>query len=56
MAAPIHDASGRVVAAVNVSAHAARTTLAQMREQLLPPLRDTAHAISRDVARIAPHR
>jgi IclR family transcriptional regulator, pca regulon regulatory protein len=53
MAAPIHDASGRVVAAINVSAHAARTTLAQMRERLLRPLQDTAAAISRDMARLS---
>jgi IclR family pca regulon transcriptional regulator len=49
VAAPIRDASGRVVAAVNVSAHASRTTLEDLRRVLLPPLLETAAAIARDV-------
>jgi IclR family pca regulon transcriptional regulator len=50
IAAPIRDPSGAVVAAVNLSVQAATTTIAQMRERLLPPLRDTAAAIERDLA------
>ena len=49
VAAPIRGASGRVVAAVNVSAHASRTTLEDMRRVLLPPLLETAVAIERDL-------
>lgn len=48
VAAPVHDRSGRVVAAVNVSAQASRWTLEQMRRRLLPPLLDTARAIEAD--------
>ena len=50
VAAPIHDRSGRVVAAVNVSTHAARATTDAIREQMLPPLLDTARAIEADLA------
>jgi IclR family transcriptional regulator, pca regulon regulatory protein len=49
VAAPIRDASGVVVAAVNVSAHAGRTTLEDMRRVLLPPLLEAAAAIGRDL-------
>jgi IclR family transcriptional regulator, pca regulon regulatory protein len=48
VAAPVRDRSGRVVAAVNVSAHANRWTSAQMRRTLLPPLLDTARGIEAD--------
>ncbi|GAB2662491.1 IclR family transcriptional regulator C-terminal domain-containing protein [Gordonia jinhuaensis] len=51
MAAPIHDADGRVVAAVNLSTPYARYTLPQLRKDLLPPLLQTAEAISTDLAR-----
>jgi IclR family pca regulon transcriptional regulator len=50
VAAPIHDRAGRVVAAVNVSTHAARATTDAIREQMLPPLLDTARAIEADLA------
>jgi IclR family transcriptional regulator, pca regulon regulatory protein len=49
IAAPIRDASAAVVAAVNLSVHAASMTPAQMRARLLPPLRETAVAISREL-------
>lgn len=49
IAAPIHDPSGRVVAAVNVSTHATRTTLDEMRRALLPALLATAHDIDADL-------
>jgi IclR family transcriptional regulator, pca regulon regulatory protein len=50
IAAPIHDAGDAVVAAVNLSVHAAAMTPAQMRTRLLPPLRETAEAISRELS------
>jgi len=49
IAAPIHDAAGGVVAAVNLSVHAATMTPTEMRKRLLPPLRDTATAIEHDL-------
>jgi IclR family pca regulon transcriptional regulator len=48
LAAPIHDRSG-VAGAVNVSAHAARLTVEQMRRRLLPPLLATTAAIDGDL-------
>jgi IclR family transcriptional regulator, pca regulon regulatory protein len=39
-----------VVAAINVSTQASRTTLADMRRRLLPPLRETAEAVASDLA------
>jgi IclR family pca regulon transcriptional regulator len=50
IAAPIRDPAGRVVAAINLSVHAATTTTDEMLERLLPPLRETAAAIERDLA------
>jgi IclR family pca regulon transcriptional regulator len=50
IAAPIRDTRGAVVAAVNLSAHASRTTLEMMRRELLPQLQRTAAAIERDLA------
>jgi IclR family pca regulon transcriptional regulator len=49
IAVPIRDAVGAVVAAVNLSAQASRTTVADMRRRLLPALRETAAAIERDL-------
>ena len=49
VAAPIRDAAGRVVAAVNVSAHASRTSLREMRRRLVPPLLTTAANIEADL-------
>jgi len=48
IAAPVRAPSGTVVAAVNVSTHATRTSLEAMRRTLLPPLLRTAAAIERD--------
>ena len=58
VAAPIRDRSGRVVAAVNVSAHAARTSLEAIRRDVIPPLVATAARISADLpaGRSAPTR
>ncbi|GII31641.1 IclR family transcriptional regulator [Planotetraspora mira] len=49
IAAPIRDRSGRVVAAVNVSSHASRTTLEAVRRDLLPPLLATAARVEADL-------
>jgi IclR family pca regulon transcriptional regulator len=49
VAAPIRGASDRVTAAINVSAHASRVSLAAMRTDLLPALLETASQIERDL-------
>ena len=51
IAAPIHDRSGRVVAAVNVSSHVSRVTRAQAMREFLDPLRKAAAAIAKDLCR-----
>lgn len=51
IAAPIRDGHGRAVAAVNVTVHAAETDTATLLGEFLPLLRQTASAISADVAR-----
>jgi IclR family pca regulon transcriptional regulator len=48
LAAPIHDTSGAVVAAINVSMHASRWSREAARAELLPRLLETARAIDRD--------
>lgn len=53
LAAPIRDRHGAVVAAVNLSTHASRTTLTQLRRELLEPLRGTAEAITGDLRSVA---
>lgn len=52
IAAPIRDGDGRVVAAINVSAHISRGPAETIRDELLPPLLDIAEAISGDLARL----
>jgi IclR family pca regulon transcriptional regulator len=49
VAAPIRDRAGRTMAALNVSAHASRTTLESMRRDLVPPLVAAAARISADL-------
>ncbi len=49
LAAPVRDRTGRVIAAVNVSAHASRASLEVMRRDLLPPLLKTAARIEADI-------
>lgn len=49
VAVPIHDSSGRVVAALNMSAHASRATLDHLRRRVLPRLSDTAGRIEVDL-------
>lgn len=46
VAAPIRDGDGMTVAAVNVSTHASRTTKADIRRSVVPPLLRTAEAIT----------
>ncbi|NJC73085.1 helix-turn-helix domain-containing protein [Planosporangium thailandense] len=48
-AAPVRDASGAVIAAINVSANAARVSLESLREEFVPHLVATADAVSRDI-------
>ncbi len=58
LAAPIRDAKGTVIAAVNVSTHAGRRTLESVVRDMLRPLLTTAERIERDLAstRTAPAR
>lgn len=53
VAAPLRDGSGRVVAALNVTVHAAETPLEVLLEEHLPLLLRTASAVSEDWARFA---
>ncbi|WP_330319032.1 IclR family transcriptional regulator C-terminal domain-containing protein [Streptomyces platensis] len=48
VAVPVHGADGTVVAAVNVSLHAGRTSEAEARDTVLPALRATATRITAD--------
>ena len=54
VAAPIRDADGRVIAAINVSTHAGRRSLESITEDLLQPLLATADRIERDLASARP--
>jgi IclR family pca regulon transcriptional regulator len=58
VAAPLHDRAGRVVAAVNLSAHASRTSAEKVRRELVPPLLAAAGRIEADlrVAAAPPRR
>ena len=56
IAAPVRDGGGRVVAAVNVSAHASRASRETVRRELLPPLLDTARRIEHDLREVSPSR
>jgi IclR family transcriptional regulator, pca regulon regulatory protein len=49
IAAPIHGAGGAVTAAINISAHASRVSMAAMRAELLPHLQETARRIEADL-------
>lgn len=53
VAVPIHDASGTVCAAMNVSVHASRRTMPDLRKQVLPRLLRAAEAIETDLGAIA---
>ena len=49
IAAPIHGSGEGVIAAINVSAHARRVSLAAMRAELLPVLLETSRRIEADL-------
>jgi IclR family pca regulon transcriptional regulator len=49
-AVPVRDASGTVIAALNVSAHASRVSMEQLRHDLVPHLGATAALIESDLA------
>lgn len=51
VAVPLHGPGGRVVAALNVSAHTSRATLKHLRGDVLPHLRATGEAIDADLLR-----
>ncbi|MGH8868756.1 MAG: IclR family transcriptional regulator domain-containing protein [Actinomycetes bacterium] len=51
IAAPIRDGAGQVVAAMNVTVHAAETSVETLRGDYLPLLLETASAVSADVAK-----
>ncbi|EIE98346.1 IclR family transcriptional regulator [Saccharomonospora glauca] len=53
VAVPLHDKNGKVVAAVNISTHASRTSPEEVRTGLLPRLRETAERIEAELA-VAP--
>jgi IclR family transcriptional regulator, pca regulon regulatory protein len=53
VAAPIRDASGAVVAALNVSAHASRTSMQSLRRDVLPLLLETAAGIEAELRAVA---
>jgi IclR family pca regulon transcriptional regulator len=54
-AAPVRGSSGDVLAAINVSANAARISVPDLRDRCVPRLVETAEAISRDLGFIGPH-
>jgi IclR family pca regulon transcriptional regulator len=56
IAAPIHDANGRTVAAINLSAHASRLTPTDIKRSLLPPLLQAAKRIEADLRDVSPAR
>ena len=49
MAAPIHGTDGRVVAAINISAHAARASIEELKDNFLPRLLACATLIDADL-------
>jgi IclR family transcriptional regulator, pca regulon regulatory protein len=53
VAAPLRNAQGRVVAALNVTVHAAETSIGTLTDDYLPLLLETAQAITQDWARLA---
>lgn len=50
VAAPVRDRTGKVIAAVNVSTHASRTTVESVRRDMVPPLLDACERIEKDLA------
>ncbi|HEY2260001.1 MAG TPA: IclR family transcriptional regulator C-terminal domain-containing protein [Solirubrobacteraceae bacterium] len=56
LAVPIHDASGAVIAALNVSVHASRASMATLRREFLPTALEAAAAIESDLGASTPLR
>jgi IclR family pca regulon transcriptional regulator len=56
VAAPIHDAPDAVEAALNVSVHASRTSMAALESRILPRVLETTRAIERDLQAARPAR
>lgn len=52
IAVPVRDGSGRVVASINTSGHAARVSIDSLKEDLLPLLQECAAQIERDLSGI----
>lgn len=52
-AAPIRNHEGKIVAAINVGAHASRISQEEMTSKIVPRLLDTARAIETDLSRTA---
>ncbi|MGK5114815.1 MULTISPECIES: IclR family transcriptional regulator domain-containing protein [unclassified Geodermatophilus] len=50
-AAPIRNADGEVLAALNISVHASRTSMAQLEGELVPALLETSRNIEHDLLR-----
>jgi len=53
VAAPVRDASGRIAAAMNVTVHAAETSIEQLTGEYLPYLLDAAKAVGEEWANLA---
>ena len=53
IAAPVRNASGDIIAAINVTVHAAETPLAKLRSSHLPLLLETAQRITDDFVRMS---
>ena len=53
LATPVRDESGKVIAAANVSAHAGRSSLEDVRRDLLPALLETTARIEADLAAVS---
>ncbi len=51
VSAPLKGRGGRVLAAMNVSAHASRITVERLRQEIAPQVRDTARDISAELQR-----
>ncbi|MFE6285821.1 IclR family transcriptional regulator C-terminal domain-containing protein [Streptomyces sp. NPDC057877] len=49
IAVPIRDRTGKAIAAINVATHAARRTVSECLDHILPPLTATASAIEADL-------
>ena len=50
VAVPVHDAGGRVVAAINTSAHATRVSIERVEREFLPQLQECARQIDQGLA------